>query len=299
MEFELLVAASGLLGGLVVGLTGMGGGALLTPILVLGLGVPPLTAVSSDVLASVGMKFVGAGVHLKGGTVHRGVVKWLALGSIPASIIGAYLLRRVDQAGLAEHWLMPILGVALLVAAAAMALRAAIRGRRTSAPTLPAARPLPTLAVGVVGGLVVGMTSVGSGSVMLVLLVLLYPTLTTSRLVGTDLTQALPLVLAAAFGHVIFGQVDWALTACILAGGVPGIYIGARVSSRAPDWLIRPVLLLILSTLGLKLLGASADVLTLWSAIGIVVAVGHFLGKRRGLVLLERASKPAPQPPTI
>lgn len=285
MEFDLLVALTGLVAGVVVGLTGMGGGALLTPILVLGFGVPPVTAVSSDVMASVGMKVVGAGVHMRGGTVHRGVVKWLVLGSVPSALLGAYALRQLDHAGIAETWLLPVLGGALLVASLAMFARAQIKQSRTAsaAPDMPV-RPVRTLAIGVLGGLVVGMTSVGSGSLMLVLLMLLYPTLSASRLVGTDLTQALPLVVAAAIGHLLFGSIDWILTAAILIGGIPGIYLGARISSKAPDHVVRPLLIGILGTLGLKLLGVPGEILLPVALVATVALAVHWRQRARVVV---------------
>ncbi len=282
MEIDLLVTLTGLVAGVVVGLTGMGGGALMTPILVLGFGVPPVIAVSSDVMASVGMKVVGAGVHMRGGTVHRGVVKFLVLGSVPSALVGAYVLRQLDQAGLASRWLMPVLGATLLIASLAMFARARLKHRRGPVEAVAGeapVRPIQTLGIGIVGGLVVGMTSVGSGSLMLVLLMLLYPTLSASRLVGTDLTQALPLVLAAAVGHLAFGSVDWALTGAILLGGLPGIYLGARFSSKAPDHVVRPLLIALLGTLGLKLLQVPLLILVPL-ALGLCVALAVYWRNR-------------------
>lgn len=118
-------------------------------------------------------------------------------------------------------------------------------------------RPGRTVLIGVIGGLVVGMTSVGSGSLVIVLLMLLYPALSSNALVGTDLVQAIPLVLSAAVGHVLFGDLQLGLTVSLLVGSIPGVYFGARVSSRAPDRVIRPILVIVLTVSALKLLGAS------------------------------------------
>jgi uncharacterized membrane protein YfcA len=154
-----------------------------------------------------------------------------------------------------------LLGGALFVAALATLAKAALKKSRESGPAaslvpIPV-RPLPTLAIGVLGGFVVGMTSVGSGSLVIVMLMLVYPRLSGSRLVGTDLAQAIPLVGAAALGHFVFGKIELGLTASLLIGGIPGVFFGALYSSRASDRFIRPLLVLALSASALKLLGAS------------------------------------------
>ncbi len=275
------VALAGLGVGFVVGLTGMGGGALMTPILVLGFGIQPLAAVSSDLVAALVMKPFGAGVHLHHGTVNLKLVRWLCLGSVPAAFLGALLLESLGE-GVQDN-LEIVLGIALLLAASSMVARAVIQKRRgmtvgeDGAQHDIAVRAFPTLIVGVIGGLVVGITSVGSGSLMIVALLLLYPALTAGQLVGTDLVQAIPLVAAAALGHLLFGDVQVELTGALLVGGIPGTYLGARLSSRAPDHIIRPVLMVVLLISGLKLLGASnASVLVtaaIAAVLGVVVAI--------------------------
>jgi hypothetical protein len=172
------------------------------------------------------------------------------------------------------------LGVALLVVAFGLALRGhLVRSRASQAGEAPlAVRPLPTVAIGVVGGLVVGMTSVGSGSLMMILLLLLYPRIRLSELVGTDLVQAVPLVASAAVAHMLFGEFQLGLTASILLGALPGVYLGARLSSRAPDHLIRPALVVVLLASGLKLLGVSNGlVLTglLAATLGLAVVLAR------------------------
>ena len=266
MQIDLYVAAAGLFVGFTVGLTGMGGGALMTPLLVLAFNVQPLTAVSSDLVAAVIMKPVGGGVHLRRGTVNFGLVRWLMIGSVPAAFVGVLVLRALGDGAVVQARIKQVLGVALLVAASSIAakgllqVRSARRALGTGgfdpAPGDPfRLRPLPTVLIGVVGGLVVGMTSVGSGSLMIVLLLLLYPMLRSSELVGTDLVQAVPLVASAAVGHLLFGDFKLGLTLSLLVGSIPGVYLGARLSSRANDVVIRPALALVLVASGLKLLG--------------------------------------------
>lgn len=259
MDLDPMVALGGLLVGFTVGLTGMGGGALMTPMLVLLFRVNPLAAVSSDIVASVVMKPIGGGVHLRRGTVHTGIVRWLMVGSIPSAFAGVLLLDLLGDGPALDSKLEAMLGVALLVAASGMTLKLVFQSGRHTATEPPAevtVRVLPTVAVGVAGGLIVGLTSVGSGSLMIVLLLALYPRLQTAALVGTDLVQAVPLVASAALGHLLFGDFQMGLTASLLVGCVPGVYVGARLSSRAPDHAIRPVLVAVLVASALKLLDA-------------------------------------------
>jgi uncharacterized protein len=266
LQIDLSVAAAGLLVGFTVGLTGMGGGALMTPLLVLAFKVQPLAAVSSDLVAAVIMKPVGGGVHLRRGTVNFALVRWLMVGSVPAAFAGVLVLRSLGDGAVVQARIKQVLGVALLLAASSIAAKGLLQVRATrralgmasDEPVRPKPfrlRPLPTVLVGVVGGLVVGMTSVGSGSLMIVLLLLLYPMLRSSELVGTDLVQAIPLVASAAVGHLLFGDFQLDLTASLLVGSLPGVYVGARLSSRASDVVIRPALALVLVASGLKLLG--------------------------------------------
>jgi uncharacterized membrane protein YfcA len=276
-DLELGVIVAGLLVGLVVGLTGMGGGALMTPILVLLFRINPLAAVSSDIVAAVVMKPVGGSVHLRRGTVNLNLVRWLAIGSVPAAFAGVLVLRAIGAPEVADR-LKVLLGAVLLVAAGAIVAKGLLQSRRPTGGGVHAiaVRPVRTVFIGVVGGLVVGMTSVGSGSVMIVLLMLLYPALSSNELVGTDLVQAVPLVLAAAVGHLLFGDLQLGLTVSLLLGSVPGVYLGARVSSRAPDRVIRPLLVIVLTVSALKLLGASnLVVLAILGVVGVVALMTY------------------------
>jgi uncharacterized membrane protein YfcA len=278
---DLGVTVMGFFVGLVVGLTGMGGGALMTPLLVLLFNIQPLAAVSSDLVAAVVMKPVGGSVHLRRGTVDLRLVKWLALGSVPSAFVGVLVLRSLGNGAAVQDRLRILLGVALLVAATAMVGKAVVqRGREPSAEPVRI-RPLATLAIGVVGGLIVGMTSVGSGSLMIVLLLVLYPRLTAGQLVGTDLVQAVPLVLSAAIGHLLFGDFVFSLTASLLLGSVPGVYLGARVSSRSNDAVIRPILVTVLTASALSLLGVPTAVIGGLLAGAIAAGVGVLMVARR------------------
>jgi uncharacterized membrane protein YfcA len=286
----LSVVAFGI--GIVVGLTGMGGGALMTPVMVFFFGITPLAAVSSDLVAAAVMKPVGSFVHLRRGTVDLRLVRWLALGSVPAAFSGVLLMRALGDGEAVEDAVQTALGIALLLAATGLAAKAYLRlleraRRRGPNPAdrrtprgpngLPrvAVKPLPTVLIGVVGGLVVGMTSVGSGSLMIVALLVLYPRLTASQLVGTDLLQAVPLVFAAAFGHLLFGDFKLDVTTSLLLGSVPGVWLGAQLSSRAPGGLIRRALAFVLLASGLKLLDVSNTITV--AILGVTLVAGPVL----------------------
>ena len=256
----------------------------MTPALVLFFGIPPLTAVSSDLVASAVMKPVGSAVHLRRGTVNLSLVKWLCVGSVPAAFSGVLVLRALGDGEEVQQGIQTALGIALLVSAAGLTVRAYLRlverARRRDgrAPRLPQDRPevsvriLPTVLVGVVGGFVVGMTSVGSGSLIIIALMALYPALKASQLVGTDLAQAVPLIIAAAIGHILFGDFHIDLTLSLLLGCVPGAWIGARISSRATGGFVRRVLAFVLLASSLKLLGLSN------ATTGIILSVALLVG---------------------
>jgi uncharacterized membrane protein YfcA len=244
--------------GLLVGLTGAGGGALMTPMLILLFSVKPAAAISSDLVAAVVMRPVGAAVHLHKGTVNLRLVGLMSLGSVPMAFLGALLLREMDsRAG--QQNVEIALGAALLLGAAAMVVRYVLDRRsgraRTGKIAEVAVRPVPTVLIGMAGGLIVGITSVGSGSLMIILLLFTYPMLSAGQLVGTDLTQAVPLTAAAALGALTFGHVQFGVTASIIAGSVPAVLIGSLLSSRAPDRYIRPAITFVIFASGLKYVG--------------------------------------------
>jgi uncharacterized protein len=262
--------------GLLVGMTGAGGGALMTPMLILLFGVKPSSAISSDLVAAVLMRPVGAAVHLNRGTVNRRLVGWMVLGSVPMAFLGAYLLHLMGHAKSAQQNIETALGAALLVGAAAMVLRYVL-DRRTGERRLAEVhevvpRPLRTVAIGMAGGIVVGMTSVGSGSLMIVLLLFLYPTIGAKQLVGTDLSQAVPLTLAAALGALAFGHVEIGVTASLILGSVPAVLVGSLLSSSAPDRYLRPVITFVVTASGLKYVGVGT------TALGWILVAALFAG---------------------
>jgi uncharacterized membrane protein YfcA len=302
----LSLAAFGI--GIVVGLTGMGGGALMTPVLVLFFGVPPLAAVSSDLVASAVMKPVGSFVHLRRGTVHLGLVKWLCLGSIPGAFSGVLIARALGKGQQVQDIIRSALAVALLLAAIGLIIRAYIRlverarrrdGRAAPLPHGPPTvrlRPGPTILVGILGGLVVGLTSVGSGSLIIIALMVLYPTLTANELVGTDLVQAVPLVASAALGHILFGDFKMEITTSLLLGSIPGVWIGAHLSARAPGGLVRRALAFVLLASSLKLFNISNGTTGLVLAIILVFAPVLWMLVRRHYgfpALASRGQRPA------
>ncbi|MFG1947872.1 sulfite exporter TauE/SafE family protein [Nonomuraea sp. NPDC048826] len=266
IDFPLI--AGSFLVAIVVGLTGMGGGALMTPMMMLFFNVPPLAAVSSDLVASAVMKPVGSFVHLRHGTVNLRLVGWLCAGSVPTAFCGVFLARAWAVGDGVKY----ALGVALLLAVAGLAAKTLIGDRGGTADAKEVrVRPIPTLLVGMIGGLIVGVSSVGSGSLIIVALIALYPALKANQLVGTDLVQAVPLVVSAALGHLLFGDFQVDLTLSLLIGSIPGVYLGARISSRAPGGLIRAMLAIVLLASALKLLNVD-NVVTL-VALAVATAV--------------------------
>ena len=292
---DLGVTLAGLGVGIVVGMTGMGGGALMTPLLVLFFGIAPLSAVSSDLVASAVMKPFGGAVHLRRGTVHGGLVRWLCVGSVPAAFAGVFVARALGPGERVQEVIQIALGVALLLAAfglvakAYLGLRDRAREVVVGTPGPIRVRIIPTVLVGIVGGLVVGVTSVGSGSLIIVALLALYPALRANDLVGTDLVQAVPLVASAALAHLLFGDFQLALTTSLVLGSIPGVLIGATLSSRAPAGIIRVALTLVLTASATKLLGASNAVVGLVvAAMAVIGPVAWIVARRR----LRRAGSP-------
>src|ERR1700733_4177019 len=265
--------------GLLVGLTGAGGGALMTPMLILLFGVKPSAAISSDLVAAVLMRPVGAAVHLRKGTVNLRLVGWMVLGSVPMAFVGAYLLHLLGGSSAQQQHVEVALGAALLVGAAAMVFRYILDRRsgnqRVGIVHSINVRPVPTILIGMIGGVIVGLTSVGSGSLMIVLLLFLYPMLSAGQLVGTDLTQAVPLTGAAALGALVFGTVPFGVTASLVVGSVPAVLVGSYLSSRAPDRYIRPIITFVIFASGLKYVGVGTTALG-WILCLVALAGGAY-----------------------
>lgn len=251
--------------GFLVGMTGAGGGALMTPMLILLFGVTPAAAISSDLVAAVVMRPVGAAVHLRKGTVNLKLVGWMVLGSVPMAFLGAYLLKVLGHTKEAQTNIEKALGAALLIGAAAMLLRLYLDRRkghtRQGVVHGITVRPVLTVMIGMLGGVIVGMTSVGSGSLMIVLLLFAYPVIGANQLVGTDLTQAVPLTIAAALGALAFGHVEFSVTLSLIIGSVPAVLVGSMISSRAPDRYVRPVITFVIFASGLKYVGVGTTAL--------------------------------------
>lgn len=277
MHLDPYIILGSALVGLLVGMTGAGGGALMTPMLILLFNVTPSSAISSDLVAAVLMRPLGAIVHMRAKTVNFKLVRWLVTGSVPAAFLGSWLLHEMHDSPSAQKNIEYFLGAALLIGAAAMVLRFVIDrrgGGRHYAPIQEIdARPIPTLLVGIIGGVIVGMTSVGSGSLMVVALLFLYPMIGANQLVGTDLTQAVPLTLAAACGALIFGHVEFGITGSLIIGSVPAVFLGSLLSSSVPDKYVRPVIAFAIYASGLKYVQVPTQALG-WVLCGTLLGCG-------------------------
>ena len=278
MHIDPFIVLGSAIIGFLVGMTGAGGGALMTPMLILLFGVTPSAAISSDLVAAVVMRPVGAAVHLRKGTVNRALVGWMVLGSVPMAFLGAYLLHLIGHQKSAQQKIEVILGVALLVGrrgdGAALRARPPDRRKADRHRRRPEGQARPDgRSIGMIGGIIVGMTSVGSGSLMIIMLLFLYPLIGANQLVGTDLTQAVPLTLAAALGALAFGHVDFAVTASLIIGSVPAVFIGSLFSSSAPDHYVRPAITFVIAASGLKYVGLGTTALG-WTLCAILFAAG-------------------------
>lgn len=244
---ELTTVVLGLVVGAVVGMTSTGGGALLTPALLL-LGVRPSLAVGSDVLAATAMKLVGGGYYSLRGEVHLATVARLAAGSIPGALAGVFWLSRFPASAI-DLPLRRGIGIVLVVAGLVTLARLLAPARRSprSSPGLAT-----VVALGFGTGLLVSVTSIGSGSILLAVLTVFFP-LAPRTVVGTDLVHALVLSATATVGHLFAGRVDLALGATILVGGIPGVLLGARLAHRVPERALRVGLAGLLVAVGLHL----------------------------------------------
>lgn len=249
-HLDAMHAVAGLLVGLLVGLTGVGGGSLMTPLLVLLFGVDPRTAVGTDLLYAATTKTVGSAVHGGRETVDWRIVRRLALGSIPAAVVTLAGLNAVGQVdGNTQHFILVILAVMLsLTALATMFQKRLVAIAVARQPISPDRRAvLPTVILGAVIGFAVSISSVGAGAIGVTALLMLYPNLPIARIVGTDIAHAVPLVLIAGVGHWLIGDVHGLLLLNLLVGSIPGVIVGSFISSRAPDGFLRPLLAVVLA----------------------------------------------------
>lgn len=255
-EFSL----AGLLVGFVVGATGVGGGALMTPILILGFGVPAAVAVGTDLLFAAITKSVGVAFHGQHGTVDWQIVKRMALGSVPASIITTLILAQVGLGEGAQRVMLITLSLAIITTATLSVFKGRMlqwmqREQGTWAAKLRGSRPILTTIVGALIGVLVTLSSVGAGVIGAVALLMLYPRIAAIRVVGTDLAHAVLLTAVAGLGHWGLGTINFSMLGWLLLGSIPGIYLGTRVGLRLPDKLLRPALAGLLVVIGLSLLG--------------------------------------------
>jgi uncharacterized protein len=259
---DLVFILAGFLVGLVVGLTGVGGGSLMTPILIFFFGIKPVLAVGTDLLFAAATKFGGTVRLARARLVDWRVVLHLSAGSIPAALLTLWLLGRTGPASdQVQAWITSGLGFALLLTAAAT-LYKVVRGSRADAArrggdAQAAARPrhwsLPPL-FGAAIGVLVTLTSVGAGAIGVTVLLLLFPLLPLPRIVAADIAYAVPLTLVAGLGHASMGSVDWPLLAKLLAGSLPGIWLGAHLMQHTPERLVRSLLSVLMAWAGLKLI---------------------------------------------
>jgi hypothetical protein len=255
--YNPVYSLAGFLVGALVGMTGVGGGSLMTPILVLLFGFHPATAVGTDLLYASVTKTVGTAVHGSRKTVDWHIVGGLALGSVPASVITLFAMSRIGIMG--PHYALILnlmLGSALFLTAFAIFFRPWIlRSAGPSFRGLPEARISHwTVVLGAILGVLVSVTSVGAGALGTTALLILYPKLPVSRIAGSDIAHAVPLTLIAGIGHWLLGSVDFVLMASLLVGSIPGIIIGSALASRASDAVLRPVLAITLLIVSVKLL---------------------------------------------
>ncbi|HVE07318.1 MAG TPA: sulfite exporter TauE/SafE family protein [Paraburkholderia sp.] len=258
-HIDLIYSASGLFVGFLVGLTGVGGGSLMTPILVLLFNIHPATAVGTDLLYASVTKATGTLVHGAKGSVDWLVTLRLAAGSVPAATLTLILLHRYGMDSPRGSYLIQVvLGAALLITAVALVFRpqlAKFAAQHRVAPSHGSTLAL-TIITGAVLGALVTLTSVGAGAIGVTVLLLLYPALPTTRIVGSDIAHAVPLTLLAGAGHWLLGSIDWSLLLSLLIGSLPGIVIGSLLSTRAPDKLLRNLLAATLTVVGARLVMA-------------------------------------------
>ena len=253
MSVQSLYPLVGLMVGLIVGLTGVGGGSLMTPLLIFVFKVPAELAVGTDLLFASLTKIAGVTAHSARGNVNWPIVGTLAVGSLPASMATILAMGYFKAHGQPlDGLVLPVLGLSLVATAVAVLLRRRILaagGERYSLGEAGSARI--TILVGVVLGVLVTLTSVGAGAIGVAALMLLYPALRPASVVGTDLAHAIPLVTVAGLGHLQLGNVDFRLLLGLLAGSIPGIYLGSTLSARLPEVLMRRILACVLLVMGI------------------------------------------------
>ncbi|HTG39449.1 sulfite exporter TauE/SafE family protein [Sphingomonas sp.] len=256
---EWLNILAGLLVGIIVGITGVGGGSLMSPLLILVFGVAPATAIGTDLWFAAITKSVGGYIHHRHASVDMGVVRLLALGSVPAALMVGLWLWYSGNGHVDSSLLSVSLGIVLILTSISTLFRQRMAGYVQSIPirsnpAFPAMKRIATVLAGALLGVMVTMTSVGAGALGATMLMMLYPRrLSLRRLVGTDIAHAVPIAFVGGVIHLLFGTVDLSLLGLLLLGSVPGIALGARLASTVPERIVQPVLAAVLLIAGLKL----------------------------------------------
>ena len=274
MDWKLSLA--GLLIGLLVGMTGMGGGSLMTPMLILVFGFKPTVAIGTDILHGAIFKSFGAARHRQLGHVHARLAMWMLIGSAPASLLGValstYLSDRYGDGY--ESAAQQVLGITLVIGGIGFFVKAFLRPHGNDAPFLLQRHDkVIALLIGIFGGFIVGLTSVGSGTFFGLVMMVAFP-LTAAEIVGTDLFQAALLLWVAGFGHFVTGSVDLHATGWLLIGSIPGVLLGSQLTVKLPERALRVALALVLSLSGVKLLDPPGANLIILTVVGTALVVG-------------------------
>jgi len=253
---DLIAVLAGFGVGAIVGMTGVGGGSLMTPLLLTVFKLHPAVAIGTDLWFAAITKTSGAVAHHQHGNVDRRIVTLLLLGSIPASLATIALMHFT---GITKGWAATLtfsLGIALLLTAVTVAYKQVWHrvGLRLERWIPDSRKPALTVLCGLILGVLVSLSSIGAGAIGATLILLLYPRIEARRLVGTDIAHAVPLTLVAGIGHATLGHVEWSLLAALLIGSIPGIWIGAQLTKKMPDALVRALLCVSLVTAGLKVI---------------------------------------------
>jgi uncharacterized membrane protein YfcA len=258
MEFGYTVA--GFIVGFIVGMTGVGGGSLMTPILVLFFGIKPAVAVGTDLLYAAITKSGGIFVHNKKGTIEWRIVGLLSLGSVPSALVAVFILKYLEQAGINyDRLITSSLSVALILTSIVLLFKEPLHklGQNERFDTIRALhrqlRTPMTVVAGIILGMLVTLSSVGAGALGAAILFFLYPRMPSIRIVGTDIAHAVPLTAVAGLGHMHLGTIDFNMLAMLLMGSLPGIYLGSHFATRLPEHMVRPALASMLFLIGVRL----------------------------------------------
>jgi uncharacterized membrane protein YfcA len=281
---------AGLAVGILVGMTGMGGGSLMTPILILLFGFDPKTAVGTDILHGAVFKSFGAVRHRMLGTVHARLALWMLLGSAPMSLVGVQIASGFGDG--ADSVMGKIVGAALILGGVGFVAKTFLSGKADDAPFLLAARDKAiAVTIGAVCGFVVGLTSVGSGTFFGLAMLLIYP-LTARKIVGTDVFHAAALLWVAGASHLLHGNVDLHAMAWLLVGSIPGVLLGSQMSIKIPDTALRIGFAVVLILSGIKLVGVPQASLIIAVSLGVATLALAVYWVR---TLLTRRAEPVPE----